>query len=296
MAVFTTYDKTAGNLKRDVSEIIYQVSPEEVPVLTTANKKSITSTLYEWQQDQLAAANPDNAQVQGFTASYSNPTDVTMKSNRTQIFAGTASVSATLEAVDKHGIASQVAYQVAQKGREIKRDIEAALVGRDQAAVTGSTSAAAKMASVINQISSNTTTATASGGVVTEAAILSAHQKTFEKGGNPTLIIAPPAAATTIAGFATASGRNRDIEGTELINSVDLIVSSFGELQLVIDRFCSADDVILVDTEYLCVATLRPFNTERMARVSDSQDVMITTELTNAVEHDEAHGLVTITA
>lgn len=296
MATVTTFDKTAGNLVRDVSEVIEQISPEETPAFTTAQKVSIDATLYEWQQDALAAANADNANVQGFTATYTNPTDVTMKSNRTQLFANTASVAGTTEAVSKYGIASQLAYNISQRGKEVKRDIEAAMIGRDQAAVTGSSSAAAKMASVINQIDSGVTE-TITGGALTEAGILGAHQKAYNAGGDPSILMTNPNHATTIAGFATASGRQRDFAtGTELVNFVDLMVTPFGQVSVVLNRFQSADDVLLVDPEYLEVGTLRPFTTTRMAKTGDSEEVMLTVELTNAVKHDQAHGLVHIDA
>lgn len=296
MATVTTYDKTAGNLVRDVDEVIRQISPEETPAFTTAQKASADATLYEWQQDALASANADNAQTQGFTPSYTNPTDVEIKSNRTQIFAATASVAGTTEAVNKYGIASQLAYNISQRGKELKRDIEAAMVGRDQAAVTGSTSTAAKMASVINQIDADVTKATAAGGVVTEAAILEAHEACYAEGADPSILMTNPANALTIAGFATASGRQRDFaSSTELVNAIDLMVSPFGELSVVLNRFQSADHVLLVDPQYLEVATLRPFTTTRMAKTSDSEEVMITTELTCAVKHDKGHGMVTIT-
>jgi len=106
-----------------------------------------------------------------------------------------------------------------------------------------------------------------------------------------------PNHATTIAGFATASGRQRDFAtGTELVNFVDLMVTPFGQVSVVLNRFQSADDVLLVDPEYLEVGTLRPFTTTRMAKTGDSEEVMLTVELTNAVKHDSAHGLVHIDA
>ena len=59
-------------------------------MFTTAKKTSCDATLYESQTDELAAANADNAQVQGADATYTVPNDVTIISNRTQIFEKTA--------------------------------------------------------------------------------------------------------------------------------------------------------------------------------------------------------------
>lgn len=293
MATFTTYDKTAGNLERSVEDVIYNISPEETPAFTIAKKTVADATLHEWQEDELAAADPDNAARQGADAEFENPTDVVMRNNRTQIFQKTAAVSGTLEAVKKHGIASQMAYQVSMRGRELKRDIEAAMVGRDQAAVVGSTSASAKMASVINQIDSDTTVSV-TGGALTEQGVLDAHEAVFTAGGNATVMLTAPAHAQTIAGFAAASGRNRDVEQKELINAIDLYVSPFGELQVSLDRFQSADDVLLVDPEYLGVAVLRPLVTKRLAETGDAEKVQILTELTGCVLNSKAHGRVTI--
>ena len=296
MATVTTFDKTAGNLVRDVSEAIAQISPENTPMFTTAKKTSCDATLYEAQTDALAAADADNAHVQGADATYTVPTDVAIISNRTQIFQKTASIAGTTEAVQKYGIASQVAYAVSQRGAELKRDIEAALVGRDQAAVTGSSSVAAKMASVINQVDSGVTVATAAGGVLTEVAILDAHEACYAEGADPSILMTNPAHAQSIAGFATASGRNRDITGGELYNAIDIIVSPFGELSVVLNRFQSEDHVLLVDPDYVEVATLRPMTTERLAKTGDAEKVAIRWEGTNLVKHGKSQGMVTITA
>lgn len=297
MPTVTTFDKTAGNLVRDVSEAIAQISPELTPMYTTAKKTSCDATLYESQTDELAAANADNAQVQGADATYTVPNDVTIISNRTQIFEKTASVAGTTEAVQKYGIASQVAYAVSQRGSELKRDIEAALVGRDQAAVTGSSSTAAKMASVINQIDSGVTVATAAGGVLTETAILDAHEACYSEGAEPTLLMTNPSHAQSIAAFATAGGRTRDFSSqTTLVHSVDVIISPFGELSVILNRFQSADHVLLVDPDYVEVATLRPMITERLAKTGDAEKVALRCEITNLVKHPKSQGMVTITA
>ena len=295
MATLTTYDRAADGLKRSVEQIIANIAPEETPAFTIARKTVAEATLHEFAQEALAAANPDNAAVQGAAAAYSNPTPETIRSNRTQIFQKTAQVSGTLQAVKQHSIANQLSHDIANRGKELKRDIEAAMVGRTQGAVTGTTSTGAKMQSILSQISSNTTDASATGGVITEAAILAAHSSTYAKGGNPSVMLIPPGMATTVAGFATASGRNRDIEGTELINAVDLIVSPFGTVTVTLDKCMLSTSALLVDPEYLHVATLRPLTTERMAKDGDRESVQIKTELTAYASHDEAHALINVT-
>jgi malonyl CoA-acyl carrier protein transacylase len=49
-------------------------------------------------------------------------------SNHTQIMDKTVVITGTQEAVDKAGRASELAYQIAKKSKELKRDIEATLL------------------------------------------------------------------------------------------------------------------------------------------------------------------------
>ena len=77
-----------------------------------------------------------------------------MRTNNTQILSKVFEVSATADAVKTYGRAKETAYQMSRAPlKEIKRDYERAMIGVDNAAVTGTSSVAREMASVTQQIS-----------------------------------------------------------------------------------------------------------------------------------------------
>ena len=57
----TSYD--VNGIREDLSDVIYNVSPEETPFLSSIAKVKATNTLHEWQADTLRAAVDTNAHV-----------------------------------------------------------------------------------------------------------------------------------------------------------------------------------------------------------------------------------------
>ena len=139
-----------------------------------------------------------------------------------------------------YGRAKETAYQLGKALKEIKRDVERAFVGVDNAAVTGNASTAREMASVTQQIASGNSIDAGSGSTdpLTEAKILECHQAVFEAGGDPTVLMVKPADATIVSGFTAASGRQRTFndDTTTLTATVDFLVNSFGTLNVQINR------------------------------------------------------------
>ena len=62
-AGFATY--AAKGLREDLSDLIYNISPTDTPVISSIAKGKATSVLHEWQTDALSAASAANAQLEG---------------------------------------------------------------------------------------------------------------------------------------------------------------------------------------------------------------------------------------
>ena len=140
--------------------------------------------------------------------------------------------------------------------------------------------------------------ATANGGgaittiAMVEETLLDAHQACYEAGGRPTYLFVDPARARHISRFAYASGRTRDFGGgTAVVNVIDLYVSNYGQLDVVLDR--NQDDcLLLLDFEYLATPVLRPTADWAIAKAGDSDKRQILRESTFAVLNDKAHAMV----
>jgi len=187
--------------------------------------EKISARVHEWQEDALAAA-AVNAAIEGADASMATLSATTMRTNNTQIFTKAFQVSNTVDAIAHYGRGKETAYQLAKALKEIKRDIERALVGVSQAAVVGSASAARKMASVSAQISNSTDAGSNSTDALTEAKLLVGLQAAYTAGSDIEIGMLKPADAQIVAGFAAASGRNREFASTKtLVNVIDLYVN-----------------------------------------------------------------------
>lgn len=141
----TRYDATRA-VREDLSNMIYNIAPVDVPIMSNIGRDTAKQTLFEWQTDGLAA--PANIPViEG--DDIVGTTDVRAPTNRvnnyTQINRKIVTVSGTLEAVDKAGMRSYLSYELAKAASEMKRDMEVAISGM-QIGNAGSNSVARKTA------------------------------------------------------------------------------------------------------------------------------------------------------
>jgi len=88
------------------------------------------------------------------------------------------------------------------------------------------------------------------------------------------------------------AGRHRDIRNEKkIINVIDLYVSNFGELDVVIDR--NSDDAVkLIDFNFTQTPVLRATTDWELAKVGDSIRRQILREGTFAVLNDKACGAI----
>ena len=152
--------------------------------------------------------------------------DATSRTNNTQILSKAFQVSATADAIRTYGRAKETAYQMGKALKEIKRDLERAYVGVDNAKVTGSSSVAREMESATQQISTTVDAGSNATDALTEAKLLELGEDVFNNGSDPSVLMIKPADAQIVADFAAASGRNREYAQTrELVNVIDLYVN-----------------------------------------------------------------------
>ena len=95
----------------------------------------------------------------------------------------------------------------------------------DQSKVDTNGSTARRMASVSQMISTSVDAGSNATDALTEAKVLSLHQTCYENGSEPTMMIVKPADASIVAGFATATGRNREIDAKTLTNVIEVILT-----------------------------------------------------------------------
>jgi hypothetical protein len=119
-----TYDKyDMVGIREDLKDVINNISPTQTPFLSNIGSAPANQTQFDWQTDALAAA-ATNAAIEGDDTAAAALTATTRYVNYTQIYKKVFVVSGTANAVKAAGRKSELAYQIAKKGKELKRDQE----------------------------------------------------------------------------------------------------------------------------------------------------------------------------
>lgn len=315
-----TYD--LKGLAEDVENIIYDISPMDTVMFNTAKKKKATAVRHDWQVDSLASPVNTNYHLEGADATYGSVPPTTVLSNYCQISRKTLMVSKTADTVRKYGRAEEFAYQLAKRGKELKRDIETRILQNGQSSAGTSTTAARAAAGFEAQCYENyvlpttsgtgTTsaftgglflaptdgTASGAGSTLTEAYLKSALQAAWEEGGDPSLILAPAFQKAIMAGFsgATAFSGNqvtvsKNAQGV-VMGAVDLYRSDFGLHTIKLSRYMRTRNVFCIDPDYISLAWLRPIKYEELAKTGDATKGMLIGEWTFCLDNPKAHAKV----
>jgi hypothetical protein len=303
-------------LAEDVEDIINNISPTDTPLYTMAKKKKATAVFHQWQTDALAAAAANRA-IEGDDSTYAIASATTLLGNFCQIAKKTVMVSGTADAVRKYGRKEEFAYQIAKRGKEIKRDIEFALV-QNQVSSAGSSALARSSAGIENMIAGNrilgtgNTTGTTPGfaagvwGAVTdgtsatmiEGDLQAALQAAWEDGGTTSVIMVNAGLKRRIASFAGAStyagvsvNQGRSAQGV-IVGGVDLYVSDYGDHKIMLNRYQRAGTVLCLDGDYVSVAMLRPMKFEERAKTGDATRGELLCEFCLVGDQPEAHAKI----
>jgi hypothetical protein len=320
MAVPTNTIQTVtrvGN-REDLSDIIYNITPTDTPFLSSVNAggRGKASAVYtEWQTDVLAAADPNNAKVQGDDLNNDNAPPTTRLGNYTQIFAKVIGTSTTQQAVKSAGRANEHSFQLAKKGKEIKRDMEARFTGNYFAVPPTSTvagQAAGALAFMRTNVSRGagganpTLSGTAQGypnaaatngttRTLTEALLKSVNAATYQSGGNPSLVLMSPLlkmTAATFTGIAQARRETGD-SAVKIIAAGDIYVSDFGDLTFVPDRnIGTLRDALVIDPDMWQLMELDPMQRRKLATTGLADRDAMYCETTLRCNNDAGSGVI----
>jgi hypothetical protein len=317
MAMYQTY--TTKGIREDLADIIYNISPTETPFMSGVAKTRATNTLHKWQTDALAPT-AVNAAVEGAAISYGTMVPSVEVSNHTQISTKAIQVSGTNEAVTSAGRASEIAYQVAKGAKELKRDMETALLS-NVTGTAGNASTARKLSGLPTWLQANVDAGAggANGQVssadvpgtartdgtqraFTEDQLKSVLKKCFDNGGNPNMIMVGAFNKQKLSGFTGGSTRFDAAEDRRLITSIDVYESDFGTMQVAPNRFIrnnngtaakKGQDAYVLEMDMWGVSFLRDFKLTTPGQTTDGDQRFLVTEYTLESRNEKASGLVT---
>ena len=306
---FTTFD--AKGIREDLSNIITNIAPEETPYMSNIGRESISNSLFEWQTDTLASA-AANKQLEGDdVTSFDSVTATVRLQNYAQISRKTIVLSATEETVNKAGRRSELAYQIAKRSAELKRDQEFSMLNGAVAAA-GNTTTARGTASLQAFIKTNydmqtnganpsyttvPTGARSDGNVrtFTETILKNVIQQVWTAGGTPKILMTGPVNKQRVSGFSGIASSRFNIDGgarpATIIGAADIYVSDFGNVQVVPNRFQRERDAFVIDPDYAKVTMLRPYQQVELAKTGDAEKRMLIVEWGHKVLAENAHGI-----
>lgn len=303
---FSSYD-AKGN-REDLINQIYMVEQTKTPFTSRIAKVSATATNHEWQTDDLAAAVDTNAVIEGDDATTDASTATTRAGNNTQISDKVARVTGTQEAVDKAGRSSEMAYQVAKRMTELKRDIEKSALA-NKAKVAGNDTTARVAAGVESWIATNTsaggsgadptgdgTDARTDG---TQRAFVEADLKTVlaacaDQGGDPNLILTGSFNKQAMSAFSGNGTKTFEGSSQTLNTAIDIYVSDFGTLEIVYSPQSRDRSALVLDTSLWAMATLpgRSFMQTDLAKTGDTERKQVLCEWTLEARNESGNGIV----
>ena len=306
---FTSH--SAIGIRESLSDIISNISPEEVPFQSNVGSESISNTYFEWQTDSLSATDK-TARIDGDDVSaYDATTATTRVGNYSHILRRTMVIADNLGAQDLAGRNDEYAYQIAKRGKEIRRDIEATLLDNN-AQVAGSATVARETAGIEAWIATNTvhqTGGTPAGAdpsgdgtdartdnstkaAFTEQMLKDAMQAAYDSGGQPSILMVGSFNKGKVSGFAGIAAQRfmaPSDSPTTIVGTADVYMSDFGTLNCIPNRFQRASSALILDPEYATVCNLRPIQTVELAKTGDASKAMILWEGGLKVTNEAAH-------
>jgi len=300
---FDTYSATSD--REQLSDVIYNISPQATPFMSAIGKNSIKNVVFDWQTETLptvdAAGELEGFRLDGATSA---STATTRVSNVAMISSRDATVSGSQQASDPAGKKSEMAHQLAIMAKALKRDMETALC-QNGGKTTGNATTARKTGGFESWIKSNYSKAAAgapTGGgtaptdgtqrALTETLLKAVLQSCFTNGGEPSMAICGPVNKQKISGFTGRTNSRQMVDANTVEASVSIYASDFGELKIVPSNFSRERSLLLVDPDYAKVSFLRDFKTVDIATVGDAQTKMIVTEYGLEMSNEAAHGIV----
>jgi hypothetical protein len=304
--LYDTFDTTG--IREDLTDVIYNISPEDTPILSAIPRSAAKSTKHEWQLDSLATP-ATNAVIEGDDATIDAMTATTRAFNYCQISDKVIALSGTQSAVDAAGRADEMAYQIAKKSKELKKDMEFDIIEPNVQAA-GSATAARELGSIPTWIKTNGdagtngTLSTGSGTdlpgsgtdrALTEAILKTVIKEVYVSGGDMDMLVCPPSVKQVISGFNANTTRFGPADSKTEFAAIDVYSSDFGDLRIVPNRVMAttdAKDVFILQRDMLATAYLRDFQIQDLAKTGDSEKKQLLVEYTLEMRNEAAHGII----
>ncbi len=311
MATLTTATKIGE--RETLSDVIARIDSDETPVYSAAQKRTNNGIFAEFLVQELATPATNNHRAEGADMTDTGVTALTRFGNYHQVSTRGFLISGTVEAVDKAGVESEVAYQTVLAGLDLRRDIEKMVTDTNVARDSGSPRKSASLITWITNGDAPSDMAFATGDgsdvadltgtarALTLAQIDTAMQAAWTDGGNPRLLVASAGNRANISDLSQAGTNLVTNQATTTASkpvsfngAVSILFNDFGQLEVIPSRSMSNDKVFLIDPDHVAIGAIngRNFAEQEIAATGDAQKRQILTEWTLMPDAPKAHAAV----
>ncbi|MEJ2487808.1 MAG: DUF5309 family protein, partial [Anaerolineales bacterium] len=230
------------------------------------------------------------ARLEGDDADYGAITDVTAPYNYTSIFQKAIKVSGTMQAITQYGVDDEFMYQANKAVPHLLRLVERMAFYGER--VEGSATGPRSAGGLDTFITDNTVNA---GGAIAKADVDSLMEEITMDGGYPDLLVMNPRVANDLRALLDTSsfirvGQNENKLG---LDAIERVVTQYGELELVMDRWCPTGTAYILQSDKVGFFALRPMTAYELAKIGDSIRGEVVGEFSLLVANDKAHGKIT---
>ena len=285
----------------DLTEEIKLVSPTDTPLTTMlmarGQVEKATDITVTWRERELNT-NRGTLKMEGADAGEVITSTRGSLNNVCQIIEKVTQVSGTARALKPKGIGDTFDAEVQDRLIETKRDLEWYFLNGTKTLESDGTPR--QMAGLINLVNANNVVTTA--GALTENHILDALQKMWDKGAQGEYFAFVNATQKrAINALAKADGNVRwVVDNGSVANkygiAVSQIVTDFGTVNLVLDRYMDNNSILIVDLDEVKIAELRPTFYEDLPKAGDYYKGHIINESTIKLLNSYAGAKILVTA
>jgi hypothetical protein len=312
-----------GLIREDVMDKIWDISNIPLPLTDIVQTGKHTNRRVEFIQTALASAVTNNAVYEGADISQNNTQTGERLGNYTQIAVKEVQVTSTAEAAKGIGSINTLAYQLKERQKELRRDVEAQMLTH-QASVAGNDTATAGISAGIGaQLKTNVKVG--AGGAVggfntstglfvaptpgtkralSETLVRDTLQSVYEQGGDTKLLMARPAVIRRMSEYLfTSTARVATMTSDNPANktaygSVNVFISDFGSVVEMRDNriqpvdAAATSSMYFLDPAHLKQSFLQGYTTENLAKTGLAEKRLMSVQYSFLVLNEKSQGAI----
>ena len=318
-----------GLIRESVMEQISDISDFPLVFTDLIGSDTHSNEYAEWTKDELAPQNLGNATVDGTDQDEDNTKVGSREGNHSQTSVKQVKVSHRADSSDTIGRGKETVYQIAQRTKELKRDLEGIMLNRQPSLADNGDDVAGLAASFQSWLVTNTFRGIGglNGGfalslptivdaptpgtprALTETLVRDAAQEAYEAGGHPDIMMSTPGAIRKFSEFMFDATARVGIQQTETgkaevsskaIGSVNVFVSDFGSvlrmtpnrLMPTYDAAPDDTDVLLLDPSGVMLSLLHGVKAEQLGQTGLYENWLMSVDWTLKVVNEAMHAVI----